>query len=175
MSKYNARFKGSVVKDYLSGRGGSSKDVARRHGIDHGTVRKWAAAYQVHGEAAFKKKRSRYDARFKLKVLRFMLARGLSCRQTAAVFDIRNPPCIALWKRQYDAGGLQALEPRPRGRPVKQSKPPTSSEPIKSDDARTKEELLEELNYLRMENAYLKKLDALIRSESQAAQHKKRK
>jgi transposase len=129
----------------------------------------------VHGEAAFKKKYSHYDARFKLKVLRFMLARGLSCRETAAVFDIRNPPRIAVWKRQYDCGGLQALESRPRGRPVKQSKPPPSSKPTRSDDARTKEELLEELNYLRMENAYLKKLDALIRSESPTAQRKKSK
>jgi transposase len=175
MSKYSAGFKRSVVKEYLSGKHGSSQEVARRHGIDHGTVRKWAAGYQVHGEAAFEKKHSHYDARFKLKVLRFMLARDLSCRATAAVFDIRNPPCIAVWKRQYDCGGLQALEPRPRGRPVKQSTPPTSSEPTKPDGTRTREELLEELNYLRMENAYLKKLDALIRSESPTAQRKKRK
>jgi len=43
------------------------------------------------------------------------------------------------------------------------------------DEAKSREELLSELNYLRMENAYLKKLDALIRSESPTAQRKKRK
>lgn len=175
MSKYSAQFKRSVVKDYLSGRGGSSEDVARRHGIDNGTVRKWVAAWRVHGNEAFRKKYSHYDARFKLKVLRFMLSKSLSCRETAAVFDIRNPASIGVWKRQYDSGGMQALQPRSRARTVKQPKSPLPPDVSRPDEARTKEELLEELNYLRMENAYLKKLDALIRSESPAVQRKKRK
>ncbi|WP_085954260.1 IS3 family transposase [Paraburkholderia atlantica] len=172
MSRHTARFKRSVVRDYLSGKGGSNREVAHRHGIDHGTVRKWAAAWQVHGEAAFRKKYGRFDARFRLKVLQFMQTKDLSLRETAAVFDIRNPTTIGIWKRQYDSGGIQALQPGPRGRPVKQPKSSVPSDSTKSDESRTKEELLEELNYLRMENAYLKKLDALIRSESQSAAQK---
>jgi transposase len=175
MAKYTEQFKRSVVKAFLSGKGCSSREVAHRHGVDHGTVRKWAAAWQAHGEAAFSKKYGHYDARFKLKVLQFMQTKTLSCRETAAVFDIRNPAILSSWKRQYDAGGIQALQPRPRGRPVKQPKASPPPTPTSPDEARTKEELLEELNYLRMENAYLKKLDALIRSESPKAQRKKRK
>jgi transposase len=175
MSKHSAQFKRAVVEDYLSGKYGGSGAVAHRHGVDHGTVRIWVAAWRAHGEAALQKKYSRYDGQFKLKVLQFMHTKALSCRETAAIFDIRNPSVISVWKRRYDSGGMQALEPRPRGRSVKQPKssaPPVSS---RSDEARTKEELLKELNYLRMENAYLKKLDALIRSESPTAQRKKRK
>ncbi|NML98051.1 transposase, partial [Paraburkholderia sp. RP-4-7] len=82
MSRYSARFKQSVVEDYLSGRGGGGREVARRHCIDHGTVRKWVAAWRLHGKDAFRKKYSHYDARFKLKVLRFMQTQALSCRQT---------------------------------------------------------------------------------------------
>jgi transposase len=175
MSRHTAQFKRSVVKDLLSGKGGSSRDVAYRHGIDHGTVRRWAAAWQERGEDAFRKKYSRYDARFKLKVLRAMLSKDLSGRQAAALFDIRNPAVIGIWKRQYDSGGIEALQPRPRGRPVKPPKSSVPSDSTKSDESRTKEELLEELNYLRMENAYLKKLDALIRSERLEAPRKKRK
>jgi transposase len=176
MSKYSARFKRSVVRDYLSGkRGGGSRAVAHRHGVDHGTVRKWVAAWRAHGDAAFRKKHSPYDVRFKLKVLQLMQARALSCREAAAVFDIRDPGAIGRWKRQYDSGGMQALEPRPRGRPVKQPKSSAPPDPSRPDETRTKEELLKELNYLRMENAYLKKLDALIRSESPTAQRKKRR
>ena len=37
------------------------------------------------------------------------------------------------------------------------------------------EQLLEEINYLRMENAYLKKLEALVQADKKAAQRKKRK
>ena len=175
MSKYNARFKRSVVKDYLSGERGGGREVAHRHGVDHGTVRKWVAAWQAHGDTAFRKKHSQYDASFKLKVLQLMQARTLSGREAAAVFDIRNPSIIGIWKRQYDSGGIQALQPRPRGRPVKQPKSSPPPDPSRPDEARTKEELLKELNYLRMENAYLKKLDALIRSESPTAQRKKRR
>jgi transposase len=175
MSKYSAKFKQSVVKDYLSGKRGGSREVAHRHGVDHGAVRRWAAAWRAHGDAALKKKYSQYDAPFKLKVLQLMQARTLSCREAAAVFDIRNPTVIGRWKRQYDWRGIQAIEPRPRGRPVKQPKPSAPPDPSSSDETRTKEELLKELNYLRMENAYLKKLDALIRSESPTAQRTKRK
>jgi transposase len=175
MSRHSARFKRAVVKDYLSGKYGGSRGVAHRHGVDHGTVRKWVAAWRAHGEAAFQKKYSRYDGQFKLKVLQFMHTKALSCRETASVFDIRSPGVISLWKGRYDSGGLQALEPRPRVRSVKH--PRSSAPPVspKSDETRTKEELLKELNYLRMENAYLKKLDALIRSESPTAPRKKRK
>jgi len=175
MSRHSARVKRAVVKDYLSGEHGGSAGVAHRHGVDGGTVRKWVAAWRVHGEAAFEKKYSCYDGHFKLKVLQFMQTKALSCRQTAAIFDIRNPSVISLWKRRYDSGGMQALEPRPRGRSVKQPKSSAAPASSKPDEARTKEELLKELNYLRMENAYLKKLDALIRSESPTAQRKKRK
>jgi transposase len=175
MSKHSAQFKRSVVRDYLSLKHGGSAGVASRHGVDHGTVRKWVAAWRAHGNAAFKKKCSQYDAQFKLKVLQLMRSRTLSCREAAAVFDIRDPGAIGRWKRQYDSGGIQALQPRPRGRPVKQPKSSAPPDPSMPDEARTKEALLKELNYLRMENAYLKKLDALIRSESPTAQRKKRK
>ncbi|WP_250508364.1 IS3 family transposase [Caballeronia sp. GAFFF3] len=172
MSKYSARLKSRVVQDYLSGERGGYGEVGRQHGVGQGTVRKWVAAWRAHGEAAFKKKYSFYDGPFKLKVLQFMHTKALSCRETAAIFDIRNPSAINVWKRRYDSGGMQALEPRPRGRSVKQPKSSAPAVSSKSDEARTKEELLKELNYLRMENAYLKKLDALIRSESPSAAQK---
>lgn len=107
MSKYRVQFKRSVVKDYLSGRGGRSENVARRHGTDKGTVRNWVAAWRVHGNQAYRKKYSHYDARFELKVLRVTRSKSLSGLETAAVFDIRNPASIGVWKRQYDSGGCR--------------------------------------------------------------------
>ena len=44
-------------------------------------------------------------------------------------------------------------------------KPPS---PLSPDEERSQKELLEELAYLRAENAYLKKLDALIQEEREA-------
>ncbi|MDN3702746.1 hypothetical protein QWY96_20855 [Vibrio artabrorum] len=44
-----------------------------------------------------------------------------------------------------------------------------------SDETRTQQELLDELAYLRAENAYLKKLRALIEAKQAAALQTKRK
>jgi transposase len=48
-------------------------------------------------------------------------------------------------------------------------KPPKSpAAPATSDEQRPRDELLKELEFLRAENAYLKKLDALIQARKSA-------
>jgi transposase len=174
MSKYNEQFKLSVIKDYLAEVGGFAA-VARLHGVDESTVRKWVAAYRQHGERGIEKKFTHYDAQFKLSVLRHMREKALSYRETAAVFNIRSLGSIGIWERQYYAGGIDALAPRRRGRPKKMPDTPIIPPSETTDETRTREQLLEEINYLRMENAYLKKLKALVQADKQAAQRKKRK
>lgn len=174
MSKYTEQFKLSVIEDYLTSTAGFIA-VGNRHGIDASTVRKWVAAYRVHGEASLKKKHSHYSAQFKLAILKHMREHALSYRQTAAYFDIRNIGILGRWERQYDAGGIQSLSHRPRGRPKKMRESTSPPPKPENDETRTREQLLEELNYLRMENAYLKKLRALIQADKQAAQNKKRR
>lgn len=100
----------------------------------------------------------------------------MSEREAAAWFNIRNRSVIGLWRRQYDEDGLAALSARPRGRSRKMPKQqPVTPPSCPDDNTRTRQELLEELNYLRMENAYLKKLEALAQAQKQSAQRKKRK
>jgi transposase len=174
MSKYSAQFKLSVVEDYLSGTGGFTS-IGRRYGLDRALLRKWVAAYQIHGPASLEKKYSHYSAQFKLSALKHMREHALSYRQTAAYFDIRHVNALVNWERQYDEGGIQALFHHPRrcSKPMRESiNPPPKPE---NAETRTREQLLEELNYLRMENAYLKKLEALIQANKRSAQSKKRK
>jgi transposase len=99
----------------------------------------------------------------------------LSLREVSALYDIRDAGSVARWARLYDEGGINALTPRPRGRPRKMvtSLPPKPTE-AGTPDERSREELLKENEYLRAEVAYLKKLDALL-AKKQAAQKKKRK
>jgi transposase len=163
MSKHSTALKQAVVELYGGG-GHSYQDVADRFGVDYAAVRKWVAAHAAHGPAGLSKKVSHYDAAFKLSVLRRMWNDGLSHRQTAAIFDIRSIGCLSDWERRYERGGIEALAPRRKGRPRSMPEPPViadGSEKAQSDDAKSREELLAELNYLRMENAYLKKLEAL--------------
>jgi transposase len=166
MSKYSTAFKQSVVAAYEGGREGA-RAVAARFGIDHSTVRIWAAAHAAHGLAGLSKKFSVYEATFKLSVLQRMWDDGLSYRQTAAIFNIRNKSSLVDWETRYERGGIEALAPRRKGRPRLVPKPPVSTEPQTSpnDDGRSREELLSELAYLRMENAFLKKLEALTQEQ----------
>lgn len=174
MSKHTEQFKLTVIKDYLSGVGGFGA-VAQLHGIDKATVHKWVAAYRQHGTLGIDKKYTHYDAQFKLSVLQHMWDKGLSQREAAAVFNIRSAPSIGVWERQYYAGGIDALAPHRRGRRKKMPDAPIPKPPAATDQTRTREQLLEEINYLRMENAYLKKLEALVQADKKAAQRKKRK
>lgn len=169
MSKrYDEWFKLQVAQQCLHD-GTSLREVARQHGLDHSLVRTWRESYRQHGVEGLRKSYTHRSAGFKLQVLETMWREGLSRRQTEALFDIRERGAIGRWADQYHSGGLTALEPKRKGRPLMTKKP---SSPL-SDDERSHKELLEELAYLRAENAYLKKLDALIREQEAATRGKK--
>ena len=94
-------------------------------------------------------------------------------RAASAMFDIRNPDALRLWRRAYDQGGIEALMHKPRGR-RRHMKPKPPATPDKTGDTPTIERLLKENEYLRAEVAYLKKLDALIQAKKLAAQKKRK-
>jgi transposase len=176
MTKYTEQFKREVVRDYLAEGSDGLRTVAQRYGIpSHFTVRKWVLAYQLHGDAGLSKKLSQYSAQFKLSVLQHMWDNQLSMMQAAARFDIRDHGMVGVWQRAYRDGGAEALAPRPRGKPksMMTSVPPPDIPP--DDDKRSREELLAEVNQLRMELAYLKKLEALVQARPKQAPKKKRK
>jgi transposase len=174
MAKYTEQFRLSIIKEYEASPNGY-RDLARRHGLDASTIRKWVCAYREHGVAGVERKYQHYSLGFKQLVLQQIHSEGLSDRQAAARFNIRNLALVGLWKRQYDEGGSSGLMPRPPGRPRKMPKEPITPPAELDDDARSRQELLDELSYLRMENAYLKKLEALVQAQRQAAQRKKPK
>lgn len=173
MAKYDEHFKLSVVQEYLSGCGGY-KLIAKRRGLDDELVRRWVLSFRAHGLDGLKKKFSHYSAEFKLSVLRHMWDNALALGQTAALFNIRNPGSLIVWEREYRRAGIDGLTARPRGKPKSMSavSPKPESKP---DDEKSREDLQAELDYLRMENAYLKKLQALVQARPKPASPKKRK
>jgi transposase len=177
MGKYTLRKKLVAVRSYCSGKLGQ-KAVAKQYNVDVSSLRQWIAAYRAHGMEGLKeKKREFYSAEFKLEVLRRVEEERLSYRQAAALFDIRKFDIIGHWKRQYEEGGVELLS---RG-PGRRNRPMTTQSNYKpklqahDDDKRTREELLEEVNQLRMENAYLKKSEALAQENKQTMLRKERK
>ncbi|WP_434113495.1 helix-turn-helix domain-containing protein [Paraburkholderia caffeinilytica] len=73
---------------------------------------------------------------------------GLSYRQAAALFDIRNVNIVARWEPNYDQGGLEALSPLASLRRKKMTKHQTTESPKSSKGAasRTRDELIKELD-----------------------------
>lgn len=173
MARHDESFKLEVVQRYLSEFSGA-RTIALRYGLDHGTVRRWVEGYRQHGMEGLRRKFSHYDEQFKLNVLRRMWREELSCRQVTALFDIRGGSgVVSAWERQYHEGGIDALKPKPRGRPKRMTAPkPPDPPPPHAGDARTLQALRKENEHLRAEVAYLKKLDALVRANRQAAQKK---
>lgn len=165
MGKYTAEFKLAVVEKYLEG-SMSYRTLAKQFGMpNHSLVERWVGFYRQHGEDGLSKKSSSYSAEFKLSVLQHMWDNSLSKGKTATVFNIRRHAMVGTWERAYQAGGFDALKPQRRKRQTM----PASDKPEtdKVDDNRTREQLLEEVAYLRAEVDYLKKLEALVRSQKQ--------
>lgn len=172
--KHTEQFKLTAVERYLKGTEGYGL-VAKAFGIEKTMLRRWVAWYRHHGDAGLSGKSGPYDPAFKLSVLQHMWDNALSYTQAAAVFNVRNTQSVADWARRYRDGGVDMLE-RSRKRPRILMQAPTTKPDIPpGDDKRSREELLDELEYLRAENAYLKKLDALVQAKQKAAAQKKRK
>ena len=89
----------------------------------------------------------------------------------AAVYDIRNPNQVVVWRRNLNQGGVDALGSWKQGRTnmKPQRRCPARSNMVSTDSAQA---LREENERLRAEVAYLK-LQALIRSTRSAAQTKR--
>lgn len=168
MAKYSEQFKLAVVEQYIAGIGGH-RQLAHKHSVPYSTVKKWVDLYKAHGTEGLAKKFSHYDAPFRLAVLQHMWRDSLSYKQAAAAYNIRSEGCIAQWERCYHSGGIDALAPQKRGRPPNMPSPPKIEPPESLPDpaGRTHDELVAEVNQLRMEVAYLKKLEALVRARKQ--------
>jgi transposase len=171
--KHTEQFKLAVVERYLASAEGY-KTVARHYGIAFSQVKRWVAFYRGHGEEGLKAlPRARYSTEFKLSVVQHMWDNNLSYAETSVHFNIRAQCCVGIWERSFSEGGKEAPIPTAQRTPTTMPDPHTnqtpSTETVPDDETRPREELLVELNYLRMENAYLKKLEALVQANQKAA------
>ena len=170
MEKCETAFKLKVVESFLAGEGGS-KLLARRWSVPEEKIRTWVNHYRHHGTAGLEPKRGSYTAQFKLQVLLHQDREKLSSRQVAAIYDIRNPNQVVVWRRTLDEDGIVAFESRRRASSMKPEEPsPEQPDPEDPDSDRA---LRDEVERLRAEVAYLKKLQALV-WERQAAQKERK-
>ena len=104
-----------------------------------------------------------YSSEFKIKVVETMEQEHLSLRETARQFGIGDHKVIAKWERYYLTEGKEGLYKERRGRACTASGTRKGRKP--KLDKKVKEDLIAEVQRLRMENEYLKKLNALVLEE----------
>ena len=114
-------------------------------------------------------KKGSYDGKFKQNVVEYMHNNHLSCSETALRFGIPQDATVGRWERIYYEEGPQALYEDRRGRIKNMSSKPRKKKLSKE----VKEDLIAENQRLRMENEYLKKLNALVQERIKRESKKK--
>jgi transposase len=151
MTKYSKEEKLAAINAVEAGE--SIAQVARQFQIND-SVLKWIVRnYHEHGENGLSRHAYGWTAEQKNKVLAYMHENQLSFKETGVRLGISDST-ILHWERKYLENGIDGLEDKKKGRKprVQKPKPP-----------KTRLEELEEENLdLRIENEYLKKLNALV-------------
>ena len=107
----------------------------------------------------------RYTPEFKKLVVETMQKEKLSYCETARQFEVSDDKRVAAWERIYLTEGPEGFAIERRGRSSKGRSGTLPKE--------VEEDLLAEVQRLRAENEYIKKLQALV-LEEERRRHKKR-
>ena len=172
MTKYTMDFKLEVIQHYLTEH--SYNNTANSFGINRSIVQNWVRLYQTHGIDGILTRTSKasYSPAFKHTAVLQLLA-GKSIRTLAIELNISNHGLLYQWLKAYQTHGIMGLTPKPKGRKsmtTSTNKSDKAAKKAKANQTSTNEhaELLRRIQYLEAENAYLKKLDALIRQKNQS-------
>jgi len=164
MAKYSYEQKLEAVLNVID-KHMSIHSSAKILGTSKEHVRRWVKRYEMFGTEGLFQKSGTYSGKFKQHVIEFMHKEHLSICETAVKFAIPANSTVSKWERIYYEKGPQALYEDNRGRIKKMSsKKPKAPKLVKE----VEEDLIAEVQRLRMENAYLKKLNALVQEREKS-------
>lgn len=164
-NKYDYKFRlqcvEAVMKHYHS-----ASSVAAEKGAVKSDVLLWLKLYQLYGKEGLKgRKYQHYDVSYKLKVIQAIDKENLSLLQACARFYVPSKATIVNWKRRYKTSGIEGLTNKAKGRQPNMKQPSKRKSRKASKPLTREQELLKENEYLRAENALLKKLQALVQAD----------
>jgi transposase len=151
MTKYSKEEKLAAIRAVEAGE--SISEVTKQYQISRTVLEVNMRRYQEHGEKGLRSHSYSWTAEQKNEALKYMHENQLSFTETGILLGI-NEHTIWVWEKRYLENGIEGLEDKKKGRKprVQKPKPP-----------KTKLEEVEEENLnLRIENEYLKKLNALV-------------
>ena len=169
ISKYSSDFKLDVVKYCIENHVGFQSTADHFNISNHSLVQRWVRKYQEHGSQGLLRNYQKYDGNFKQNIVEYMHKNHLSLFETCIKFNLGNPDIVGKWERIYYEEGPKALYLERRGRSKKMNSKPRKKKLSKE----TEKDLIAEIQQLRMENAYLKKLNALVQERIKRENPKK--
>ncbi|MGL6119660.1 MAG: transposase, partial [Fusobacteriaceae bacterium] len=113
---------------------------------------------------------NKYNLEFKLKVLEEI--KKDSYNQIGIKYGL-SYSVIAKWERIYLEEGIEGLSKERRGRTTKEESPNKGR--AKRLSEKIEKDLIDEIQWLRMENEYLKKYNALVQEKEKLERKKKLK
>lgn len=156
----------------------SNSQLALKYSIPKTNIRDWTKAYERLGEKAFQKdlgrKKQSYTPDFRIAVVKEKLNSNISYHELGRKYGI-NKCVIQSWVYKYEKSGETALMTDSRGK-AGAGRPPknTSKTNISKKERKTiDKQLLDEVESLRAEVAYLKKFNALVWEKQQLQKKKK--
>jgi transposase len=167
MSKYNRQLKLTIAKQLSNS---SSGKLALQYNVCARSIRYWGAVYSIHGDDSFQHIGSPYSREFKINTIDVMNTKDWTLGYTSAFYDLSSQGILSNWRQKFNDGSISQINSR-CGDCNSMRKSPTSSY-LKETINMTEAQLREELEYLRAENALLKKLEAL--AQGKKLQTKKR-
>lgn len=162
--RHNLESKLMIVR-YVLEENHSLWEAADFFGVAYQTIRMWVKHYENEGISGLTIKNKTYSGEFRVYVIEYMRKHNLSLVETAIHFSLPDHTRVRVWNKIYDEKGPQYLLEEHRGRKkMKSKREKKSSNPLTS----TEKELLKKIKYLETENAYLKKLNALIQEKEKS-------
>ena len=163
--RFTKEFKLECIRKYKAGEyiddpGGC------KHKTFWNTVLEWVRIYDALGDVGLEHIKPKRNWQDKMDMIQRVLD-GESIKSVAYSNGIKGS-LLSKWYKIYQEFGVDGLKLDRRGRPHK-----TMKKPKISNEVKTKEELEKELEYLRAENEYLKKLNALVQKRKDRQPKKK--
>lgn len=156
----------------------SNAQLALKYSIPKTNIRDWTRDYEKLGESAFKRELKRennsYTSDFRIAVVKEKLNSNVSYSELGRKYGI-NKSVIQSWVYKYEEKGEDALMTDSRGN-TSAGRPPKSAEKTNISKVERKtidKQLLDEVEALRAEVAYLKKFNALVLEKQQLQKKKK--
>ena len=135
-------------------KGLADQATAKMLGVSRWPVKRLYRRWRIHGQGALVTKPAQsYTFEFKLALVQRFLA-GETAPDLAEEAGLSSAVLLKSWVRTYRREGVDALRPKPKGRPRKPGSPPPA-------EVSELERLRRENERLRAEVAYLGKLRAL--------------